>query len=111
MILGRQAALGAPTFPVILSLLRVLLECFAAILSRSPIHGTHFRTSRNVFENPSAPDEPTPAWSGNVHARRLTATHGEPMTLKTGRCGARVNDLEKSIHNLAISTARFARKF
>ena len=41
MILGRQAALDYPTFPVILSLFRVLSESFATILARSLIHWTH----------------------------------------------------------------------
>ena len=40
MILTRQAALGYLTFPVILSFFRVLVECLAAILDCSLIHGT-----------------------------------------------------------------------
>ena len=41
MILRRKAAMGCPTFPVILSLFRVLLESFATILARSLAHRTH----------------------------------------------------------------------
>ena len=40
MILRQQAALVYLTFPVILQLLRVLLESLAAILARSLTHGT-----------------------------------------------------------------------
>ena len=59
---------------------RVLLESLAATLARSQTHGT-LLVQGNVFENPSAPNEPTASCSGNMHARSRTATHGEFVAL------------------------------
>ena len=92
MILKQQAALGYPTFVVILELFRVLLESPAAILARSLTHRTHLVHQETFFENPSAQDEPT----ADVYARGLTATSGDSVSLNEGRSIARVDELERN---------------
>ena len=62
----------------------------------------------NVFENPSASDEPTASCSGNVYARSPTATLGEPVFLNTGRSEARVDQMERNTKSFTIPTPRFA---
>ena len=106
--LNDSSALGYPTFPVILQLLRVLAEYLAAILACSLTHRT-CGTSGTVFEDPPAPNEPTAACCGN--ARSLTATHCQPMSRNTGRSVTKVHELERNSQNFTVHTPRFAGKF
>ena len=105
MILRQQETLGYATFPVILSLFRVLSESLAAIPARSLIRGTRVACQETFL---LAPDEPTAACFGN--ARSLTAAHGEPVFPSAVRPVVRIDELERNTQNLAIPTLRFARK-
>ena len=65
---------------------------------------------RSVFVEPSAPDEPTASSLRNVHARRPTATHGEPVLSSTGRPVARIDETDKHTQSFTTSTPSFSRK-
>ena len=57
-----------------LTVLSPFLECYAAILARSLIHGTYLVHRETFLKMPPAADEPTGSCSRNVYARSLTAT-------------------------------------
>ena len=68
-----------------------------------------YGSSGHVFEDLPAPNEPTAACSGN--ARSVADAHCEPVSLNKGRFAARTEELERTTHNFATPTPRFARKF
>ena len=68
------------------------MECLAAILACSLIHGTHQVHREPFFENLPAPSEPPAAFFG--HSRSLASTQCEPVSLNTGRLAARADDWE-----------------
>ena len=110
MILKRQAVLGYPTFPVSLGVFRVPMECLAAILACSLIHGTHvfFFFSGNVFEDLPAPSEPPAAFFGN--STSSASAQCEPESLNTGRLADRANELERNTQYFANTYTKICKE-
>ena len=85
-----DAALGYPTFPLSLSVFRVLVGCVAAILACSLAHGTHVAHRETFLKNYLHRVKRQQLSWGN--SRSLASAPCEPVSLNTGRLAARADE-------------------
>ena len=96
------------TFPINPCLLRVRVECLAAIVASDHflIHGDLHATSRNVFEDPVARIESgTPVYGGLLYGRSPVSRFDGSVFSGTGKPVARSEEVNKD----KITTPRLVR--
>ena len=71
-------------------------------------HLVHQETFLKIYLLPV--NEPTASRSRNVRTRSLTATHGEPVSLNTRMCVARVDETNDDTRSLAVLYTKICKE-